>query len=78
MWDRHFTNISVEISFNLQMCMASLASWVTWEGSLSIMLKLESDGKGWWWSVQCFSMAEVEDLQCSFTLSPRALEVSST
>ena len=61
------------------MFMAYLASWVTWEGSLSIMLKLESDGKGWWWSVQCFSMAEVEDLQCSFhPLALRALEDSLT
>ena len=63
---------------NLQMWMASLASQVTWEGSLSIMLKLESDGNGSWWSVQCFSMAEVDDLQCSFACSPRALEVSLT
>ena len=61
---------------NLQICMASLASWVTWEGFLSIMLKSVMEGNGWWKSVQCLSMAEVEDLQCSLTLSPRALEVS--
>ena len=41
---------------SLQMWMASLASQVTWEGSLSIMLKLESDGNGWWWSVHGVSI----------------------
>ena len=60
---------------NIQMCMASFASCVIWEGSLSIMLKFETDGRGWWKSVQCLSMAEVEDLQCSFTHSPRAQRI---
>ena len=68
----------LRLGSNLRMCMASLASWVTWEWSLSIILKKESEGKGWWWSVQCFNIAEVDDLQCSFTHSPRALEVSLT
>ena len=63
---------------NLQICIASLASWVIWEGSLSIMLKSEMKGKGWWKSVQFLSMAKFEDLQCSLTLSPRALDVSPT
>ena len=61
---------------NLLMCMASLTSLVIWEGSLSIMLKSEMEGNGWWKSLQCLSMAEVVDLECSLTLSPRALEVS--
>ena len=34
------------------------------------------EGRGWWKSLQCFSMADVVDLECSLTLSPRALEVS--
>ena len=58
------------------MWIASLASLVTWEGSLSIMLKSSMEGRGWWKSLQCFSMADVVDLECSLTLSPRALEVS--
>ena len=58
------------------MWIASLASLVIWEGSLSIMLKSSIEGRGWWKSLQCFSMAEVVDLECSLTLSPRALEVS--
>ena len=44
---------------SLQMCMASLAFLVIWEGSLLIMLKLEIDGKGWWKLVQCLCMADV-------------------
>ena len=58
------------------MWIASLASRVIWEGSLSIMLKSSIEGRGWWKSLQCFSMADVVDLECSLTLSPRALEVS--
>ena len=58
------------------MWIASLASLVNWEGSLSIMLKSSMEGRGWWKSLQCFSMADVVDLECSLTLSPRALEVS--
>ena len=58
------------------MWIASLASLVTWEGSLSIMLKSSMEGRGWWKSLQCFSMADVVDLECSLTLSPKALEVS--
>ena len=58
------------------MWIASLASHVIWEGSLSMMLKSEMEGRGWWKSLQCLSMAEVVDLECSLTLSPRALEVS--
>ena len=61
---------------SLLMWMASLASLVIWEGSLSIMLKSEIEGSGWWKSLQCLSMAEVVDLECSLTLSPRALDVS--
>ena len=58
------------------MWIASLASRVIWEGSLSMMLKSVMEGRGWWKSLQCLSMAEVVDLECSLTLSPRALEVS--
>ena len=58
------------------MWIASLASLVTWEGSLSIMLKSSMEGRGWWKSLQCFSMADVVNLECSLTLLPRALEVS--
>ena len=58
------------------MWMASLASHVIWEGSLSMMLKSEMEGKGWWKSLQCLSMTEVVDLECSLTLLPRALDVS--
>ena len=58
------------------MWITSLASLVTWEGSLSIMLKSSMEGRGWWKSLQCFSIADVVDLECSLTLSPRALEVS--
>ena len=39
------------------MWITSLASLVTWEGSLSIMLKSLIEGRGWWKSLQCFSMA---------------------
>ena len=39
------------------MWIASLASLVTWEGSLSTMLKSSIEGRGWWKSLQCFSMA---------------------
>ena len=35
------------------------------------------DGSQWWKSLQCLSTAEVVDLECSLTLLPRALEVSS-
>ena len=48
---------------SLLMWMASLASLVIWEGSLSIMLKSEIVGSGWWRSLQCLSMAEVVDLE---------------
>ena len=47
---------------SLLMWMASLASLVIWEGSLSMMLKSEMEGNGWWKSLQCLSMAEVVDL----------------
>ena len=58
---------------NLQMCIASLASWVE---PLSIMAKLVTEGKGWWKSVQCLIMADVVDLTCSLALSLREHEVS--
>ena len=61
---------------NLSICMASLASQVIWEESLSIILKFLIEGKGWWKSVQWSSMADVLDLSCSLTLSPMDLEVS--
>ena len=61
---------------SLLMWMASLASLVIWEGSLSMMLKSKMEGNGWWKSLQCLSMAEVVDLECSLTLLPRALDVS--
>ena len=61
---------------SLLMWMASLASLVIWEGSLSIMLKSEMEGSGWWKSLQCLSMAEFFDLEFSLTLLPRTLEVS--
>ena len=41
-----------------------------------MMAKLETDGKGWWWSVQCLWIADVVDLECSLALFPRDLEVS--
>ena len=63
---------------NLQMCVASFASWVIWKGSVSTMLKLEMEGKGWWWSVQCFCMVELVNLECSLTLSSRTLYISLT
>ena len=66
----------LRLGSSLLIWMASLASLVIWEGSLSIMLKSEMEGNGWWKSLQCLSMAEVVDLECSLTLSPRALEVS--
>ena len=40
------------------MWIASLASCVIWEGSLSMMLKSEMEGRGWWKSLQCLSMAK--------------------
>ena len=55
------------------MWIASLASRVIWEGSLSIMLKSLIEGRGWWKSLQCLSIAKVVDLG---VFSPRALEVS--
>ena len=42
------------------------------------MLKFLIEGKGWWKSVQCLSMADVFNLQCSLILSPRDLDVSPT
>ena len=42
------------------------------------MAKLVTDGKGWWKSVQCLSMADMVDLACSLALSPREHEVSPT
>ena len=66
----------LRLGSNLLMWIASLASLVIWEGSLSTMLKLLMDGNGWWKSLQCLSMAKVVDLECSLTLSPRVLEVS--
>ena len=48
------------------MWIASLASLVNWEGSLSIMLKSSMEGRGWWKSLQCFSMADVVDLGVFF------------
>ena len=67
----------LRLGSNLLMWMASLASLVIWEGSLSIMLKSLMDGSGWRKSLQCLSMAEVVDLECSLILLPRVLEVSS-
>ena len=67
----------LRLGSNLLMWMASLASLVIWEGSLSIMLKSLMDGSGWWKSLQCLSMAEVVDLECSLTLSPRVLVQNS-
>ena len=66
----------LSLGSSLLMWMASFASRVIWEGSLSTMLKSLMDGSGWWKSLQCLSMAEVVDLECSLTLLPRALEVS--
>ena len=43
-----------------------MASHVIWEGSLSMMLKSVMEGKGWWKSLQCLSMAKVVDLDCSW------------
>ena len=77
MWNGHFNNISVEIWVQPQICIASLASQVIWEGSLSIMLKLEMEGKGGG-SQYNVEYSWIEDLQCSLTLSPRALDVSPT
>ena len=66
----------LRLGSNLLIWMASLVSHVIWEGSLSMMLKSVMEGKGWWKSLQCLSMAKVVDLECSLTLSPRALDVS--
>ena len=38
----------LRLGSSLLMWMASLASLVIWEGSLSIMLKSEMGGSGWW------------------------------
>ena len=59
------------------MWMASLASLVIWEGSLSMMLKSEMEGSGWWKSLQCLSVVEVVDLECSLPLLPRVLDISA-
>ena len=67
--------LRLRLGSSLLIWMASLASLVIWEGSLSIMLKSLMEGSGWWKSLQCLSMAKVDDLECSLTLSPRALEV---
>ena len=66
----------LRLGSNLLMWMASLASLVIWEGSLSMMLKSEMEGSGWWKSLQCLSVVKVVDLGCSLPLLPRALEVS--
>ena len=42
------------------------------------MLKFLIEGKVWWKSVQCLSMADVFNLECFLTLSPRDLDVSPT
>ena len=63
-WDVHFTNISVETRVQSPYMDASLASHVIWEGSLSMMLKSVMEGKGWWKSLKCLSMAKVVDLEC--------------
>ena len=63
----------LRLGSSILMWMVSLASLVIWEGSLSIMLKSEMEGNGWWKSLQCLSMAEVVDLECfldPFTKSP--------
>ena len=62
----------LRLGSSLLIWMASLASHVIWEGSLSMMLKSVMEGKGWWKSLQHLSMAKVVDLECSLTLSPRA------
>ena len=41
----------LRLGSSLLMCIASLASWVTWEGSLSIMVKWLMEGSRWWWSI---------------------------
>ena len=66
----------LRLGSSLLIWMASLASHVIWEGSLSVMLKSVMEGKGWWKSLLCLSIAKVVDLECSLTLSPRALDVS--
>ena len=76
MWDGHFTNISVETRVQSPYVDGFFGLLVIWEGSLSMMLKSEMEGKGWWKSLQCLSMAKVVDLECSLTLSPRGLDVS--
>ena len=45
-------------------------------GFLVYDVEISNWGRGWWKSLQCLSMAEVVDLECSLTFSPRALEVS--
>ena len=49
------------------MSMASLAFRVTWEEFLSIMVKFLIEGKGGE-NLQCLSMVDVFDLECSLTL----------
>ena len=68
----------LRLGSSLLICSASFASQVTWEGSLSIMVKLLMEGNGWWWSIQCFRIVDVLDLECSLTLSLRAWDVSPT
>ena len=36
------------------------------------MLKFLIEGKGWWQSVQCLSMANVVNLECSLTAQQRS------
>ena len=77
-WNGHFINISVEIWVQCLNVYGLFGLPGNLGGILINYVKLEMEGKGWWKSVQCLSMAEVEDLQCSLTLSPRALDVSLT
>ena len=66
----------LKLGSNLLIWMASLASLVILRGILVYNAKVSDGCSGWWKSLQCLSIAEVIDLECSLTLSPRALEVS--
>ena len=76
MWDGHFTNILIETRVQPSYMNGFFGLSGDLKGSLSMMLKLEMEGSGWLKSLQCLSIAEVVDLECSLTLLPRALEVS--
>ena len=75
-WNRHFTNISVEIWVQSSNVYGFLGLSSYLRGICVNNAEVFDWGQGWWKSVQCLSMADVFNLECSLTLSPRNLEVS--